>query len=63
MLTSFGMFWGAEGAGARWPWADATLLVLVPVVALFALALVAVLRRAGGVARTGETIADGLGAS
>jgi uncharacterized membrane protein len=63
MLTSFGMFWGAEGAGARWPWADATLLVLVPVVTLFALALVAVLRRAGGGVRTGETIADGLGAS
>ena len=63
MLTSFGIFWGAEGAGARWPWADATLLVLVPVVTLFALALVAVLRRAGGAVRTGETIADGLGAS
>ena len=44
MLTSFGIFWGAEGAGARWPWADATLLVLVPAVTLFALALVAVLR-------------------
>jgi uncharacterized membrane protein len=46
MLTSFGIFWGAEGAGAAWPGADAALLVLVPAVALFALALVAVLRRA-----------------
>jgi uncharacterized membrane protein len=46
MLTSFGVFWGAEGAGAAWPGADAALLVLVPAVALFALALVAVLRRA-----------------
>jgi uncharacterized membrane protein len=46
MLTSFGIFWGAEGAGATWPGADAALLVLVPAVALFALALVAVLRRA-----------------
>ena len=46
MLTSFGIFWGAEGAGATWPGADAALLVLVLAVALFALALVAVLRGA-----------------
>jgi uncharacterized membrane protein len=45
MLTSFGVFWGAEGAGAQWPGADAALLVLAPVVTGFALALVAVLRR------------------
>jgi uncharacterized membrane protein len=45
MLTAFGTFWGAEGAGARWPGADAALLVLVPAVALFALGLVALLRR------------------
>lgn len=47
MLTSFGIFWGAEGAGAQWPDADAALLVVVPAVALFSLGLVAVLRRAG----------------
>lgn len=41
MLTSFGVFWGAEGAGARWPGADAALLGLVPGVAAFALLLVA----------------------
>ena len=34
MLTSFGTFWGAEGAGAAWPGNDAALLVIVPVVAL-----------------------------
>ena len=45
MLTSFGIFWGAEGAGAQWPGADAALLVVVPAVAVFALALVALLRR------------------
>jgi uncharacterized membrane protein len=45
MLTAFGAFWGAEGAGAHWPGGDAALLVLVPAIALFALALVAVLRR------------------
>ncbi|MCA1836104.1 MAG: hypothetical protein LC721_07180 [Actinobacteria bacterium] len=44
MLTSFGVFWGAEGAGASWPGADAALLAVVPAVALFALALVATLR-------------------
>jgi uncharacterized membrane protein len=37
MLTSFGIFWGAEGAGVSWPGQDAALLVLVPVVALVAL--------------------------
>jgi uncharacterized membrane protein len=38
MLTSFGAFWGAEGAGVTWPGNDAALLVLVPVVALAAAA-------------------------
>ncbi len=45
MLTSFGIFWGAEGAGASWPGADAALLVLVPAVLLLALVYVAVFRR------------------
>lgn len=44
MLTAFGTFWGAEGAGAAWPGSDAALLVLVPAIAVFALALVALLR-------------------
>lgn len=44
MLTAFGMFWGAEGAGAHWPGDDGALLVLVPAIAVFALVLVAVLR-------------------
>lgn len=34
MLTSFGTFWGAEGAGVAWPGNDAALLVIVPLVAL-----------------------------
>lgn len=45
MLTSFGTFWGAEGAGARWPGSDAALLVLIPAIACFALLLVRLLRR------------------
>jgi uncharacterized membrane protein len=52
MLASFGTFWGAEGAGARWPGSDAALLVLVPVVALFALLLTGALRRK----RTAESV-------
>jgi uncharacterized membrane protein len=45
MLTSFGTFWGAAGAGAHWPGDDAALLAIIPAVLLFALALVALLRR------------------
>jgi uncharacterized membrane protein len=44
MLTAFGVFWGAEGAGAHWPGSDAALLVLVPAVGAFALLLVALMR-------------------
>ena len=44
MLTSFGMFWGAEGAGAHWPRSDGALLVLVPVTLVFGLALVQAMR-------------------
>jgi uncharacterized membrane protein len=39
MLTSFGMFWGAEGAGAHWPGGDGALLVIIPSVLLVGLAL------------------------
>ena len=45
MLTTFGIFWSTEGAGARWPGSDAAIPgVLVFVVALSA-ASVALLRR------------------
>jgi uncharacterized membrane protein len=45
MLTSFGVFWGAEGAGADWPGHDASLLAVVGATLAYALVLVAVLRR------------------
>ena len=44
MLTSFGIFWGAEGAGADWPGGDAALLVVVPSVLIFSLLLARVFR-------------------
>jgi uncharacterized membrane protein len=44
MLTSFGIFWGAEGAGVEWPGGDAALLVLAPLVALVSLGYTALLR-------------------
>ena len=57
MLTSFGVFWGAEGAGAHWPGSDAALLWIIPAVALYSLGLVALLRRTrgpGGQARSAD---------
>jgi uncharacterized membrane protein len=55
MLTSFGTFWGAEGAGVRWPGNDSALLVLVPVIALVSLGYVALIRR-GGSSGTSEPV-------
>src|SRR6476646_5549520 len=45
MLTTFGIFWSAEGAGAEWPGGDAAILGVLGFVALFSFALVRLLRR------------------
>jgi uncharacterized membrane protein len=45
MLTSFGLFWCAEGAGVSWPGGDAALLALLAGVLIAANATVWVLRR------------------
>jgi uncharacterized membrane protein len=45
MLSSFGMFWGAEGAGAHWPGGDAALLAIIPCVLLASIAMVWALQR------------------
>jgi uncharacterized membrane protein len=60
MLTSFGMFWGAEGAGAHWPGGEAALLVIVLMTLLLALAEVRALRQRPILAATGA--AGGIGA-
>jgi uncharacterized membrane protein len=46
MLSSFGMFWGAEGAGASWPGGEAALLAIIPGMLATALALAWTVRRA-----------------
>jgi uncharacterized membrane protein len=50
MLTSFGIFWSAEGAGASWPGGDASLVAIIPGLAIVSLALVAWTARAAGAA-------------
>ena len=46
MLTSFGIFWSAEGAGVSWPGGDASLLGVLAFVIVLSFGLVAVLRNA-----------------
>ena len=43
MLSSFGMFWGAEGAGAQWPGGDGALIAIVPLVLVASLGMARVL--------------------
>lgn len=45
LLTTFGTFWGAEGAGVAWPGSDVALLGLLVFYLLCSFALVSVLRR------------------
>ncbi len=58
MLTAFGTFWGAEGAGAAWPGNDASLPVVAAAVAVFAICLVAVMRRGLAGGRSGASELD-----
>ncbi len=55
MLSSFGMFWGAEGAGASWPGGDAALLAIVPCVLVAAAAMAWALQR---LARQADSAAE-----
>ena len=45
MLTTFGIFWGAEGAGVDWPGGDASLPAVLGFVLLVSLGYVSALRR------------------
>jgi uncharacterized membrane protein len=45
MLTTFGIFWGAEGAGVSWPGSDAAILVILAFVGLLSAGLIANLRQ------------------
>ncbi len=45
MLTSFGIFWGVEGAGASWPGGDAAIPAIIALVLATSIALSAALRR------------------
>jgi uncharacterized membrane protein len=45
LLTTFGTFWGAEGAGAKWPASDASILVLLAILWVVSLGVVYLLKR------------------
>jgi uncharacterized membrane protein len=45
MLTTFGIFWGAEGAGVEWPGGDASLPGVLGFVLLISVGFVTALRR------------------
>jgi uncharacterized membrane protein len=51
MLTSFGMFWSAEGAGADWPGGDVAILALLALVIASSFAIIAWARPATGTTR------------
>ena len=40
VLTSFGIFWGAEGAGVEWPHKDLSLVVIIPFVLLISFGII-----------------------
>jgi uncharacterized membrane protein len=56
LLTSFGMFWGTEGAGATWPGGDAALLVLIPAVLAAGLGILMSLRRPASAAASSRDV-------
>jgi uncharacterized membrane protein len=45
MLTSFGVFWGGEGAGVDWPGSDLAILGIIGFIAIVSLALTRSLSR------------------
>lgn len=45
LLTSFGIFWGAEGAGVNWPHQDLSLLAIIPFVLAISISLIHILKK------------------
>jgi uncharacterized membrane protein len=45
MLSSFGIFWGGEGAGVEWPGADLAILGILAFLSLASYTLTRELRR------------------
>jgi uncharacterized membrane protein len=58
-LSSFGIFWSAEGVGARWPLGEAFLLVIVALVLVWSLLAIRMLRARGARLRAQEAAATG----
>ena len=50
MLTTFGTFWAAEGAGAAWPWGDGAIPAVLAFYTAVSFGLVALLRQRRGAA-------------
>jgi uncharacterized membrane protein len=61
MLTTFGIFWSAEGAGVTWPGADLAIVGILLFVLVLAFGLVALLRRQHARTQIGAA-AQGIGA-
>ncbi len=57
MLTSFGMFWGTEGAGTSWPGGDAALLAIIPGVLVAAITMAWTVRRTVNTAAISDRVA------
>ncbi len=60
MLTGFGTFWGAEGAGVAWPGGEASIIGVIAFVLLLALGCVAVLRRLSPAPASSRPVAEAI---
>lgn len=58
MLTTFGIFWGAEGAGVVWPGTDLAILAILLFVVATSFTFVALLRRQHERAAKGPAFAE-----
>jgi uncharacterized membrane protein len=61
LLTSFGTFWGAEGAGAAWPGSDLALLAILALMLVVSGSAIVLLRRRREV-RGGSALPHGVSA-